>query len=294
MRFETDVRESTLVTFAAGEVKGSGTVLFAGAGEDGNTLVVCDSTPVHPVSFRWPDQPADRGTMTGADGVGHPVVDALTGMANSETGELVLGEDARALGRTGDEWKSVVVHVVSGAKPSIGATVSIEVDADYRRKLSVAHTAAHLSAFALNRASKAYWTKDGAAVDSLGSPDLDKEAIVSASLSENASVDTYRVGKTLRKKGFELDRFIADLPDVIAAANETLKGWLSAPGAISLTPVPSTLDARRLWQCSLDGQDAQMYCAGTHVADLSDLAEVTVLIEAAESGFVMHTRAAGR
>ena len=66
MRFETDVRESTLVTFAAGEVKGSGTVLFAGAGEDGNTLVVCDSTPVHPVSFRWPDQPADRGTMTGA------------------------------------------------------------------------------------------------------------------------------------------------------------------------------------------------------------------------------------
>jgi len=283
-----------MVTFAAGEVKGRGTVLFAGAGEDGNAVVVCDSTPVHPVSFRWPDQPADRGTMTTADGVSHPVVDALTGMANSETGELVLGEDARALGRTGDEWKSVVVHVISGGKPEIGTSVSIEVDADYRRKLNVAHTAAHLSAFALNRASKAYWTKEGAAVDSLGSPDLDKEAITSALLSENASVDTYRVGKTLRKKGFELDRFMADLPDVIGSINETLKGWLSAPGAISLTPVPSTLDARRLWQCSLDGKSAEMFCAGTHVADLSDLAEVSVVIEAAESGFVMQTKATGR
>jgi len=290
MRFETEVRESTLIGFAGGDVTGNGKVLFVGAGADGETLVVCDQTPVHPVSFRWPDQPADRGVMIASDGERHAIIDAWTGMVHGETGELVLGEDARALGRTGEEWRSVVVHVIAGSSPKAGETVNIEVDGDRRRKLSAAHTAAHLSAFALNRAAKAYWSKDGASLDSLGTPDFDKEAIVSALLSELASVDTYRVGKTLRKKGFELDRFIADLPAVIPEINAILRAWLAAPSAISLTPAPATLDARRLWQCTLEGMDAQMYCAGTHVANLAELAEVTVSIEPIEGGVVMHTR----
>lgn len=291
MRFQTDVRDSTRIGFASGDVSGSGKVLFAAAGPDGNALVICDETPVHPVSFRWPDQPADRGVMVTAGGQRLEITDAWTGMANAETGELVFGEDARALGRTGDEWKSVVIHVITGDAPAAGETVSIEVDADRRRKLSLAHTAAHLSAFALNRAAKSYWTKEGAALDTLGNPDFDKEAIVSALLSEQASVDTYRVGKTLRKKGFELDRFVADLPAVIEAINETLRGWLSQPTAISLTPVPSTLDTRRLWECLLDGKQAQMYCAGTHVASLQDIAAITVSIEPVDGGIVMHTAA---
>ncbi len=294
MRFETDVRESTLIGFARGEMSGSGKILFATAGADGDALVICDQTPVHPVSFRWPDQPADQGVMIGSDGQRHPIIDAWTGLVHGETGELVLGEDARALGRTGDEWKSVVVHVIGGSSPKSGDTVAIEVDVDRRRNLSAAHTAAHLSAFALNRAAKDYWSKAAASLDSLGNPDFDKEGIVSAVLSEQASVDTYRVGKTLRKKGFEFDRFIADMPAVIPAINDILRGWLAAPGAVSLTPAPSTLDTRRLWQCTLDGMDAQMYCAGTHVTNLAELAEVTVSIEAIESGVVMHTSVIGR
>lgn len=294
MRFETEVRESTLIGFAGGDVAGNGKVLFAATGADGETLVICDETPVHPVSFRWPDQPADRGAMIGSDGERRAINDAWTGLVHGETGELVLGEDARALGRTGDEWRSVVVHVINGSLPKIGETVAIEVDADRRRRLSAAHTAAHLSAFALNRAAKNYWSKDGASLDTLGAPDFDKEAIVSALLSELASVDTYRVGKTLRKKGFELDRFIADLPAVIPDINAILHGWLAAPTAVSLTPAPATLDARRLWQCPLDGKDAQMYCAGTHVADLADLAEITISIEPIEGGVVMHTSVIAR
>jgi alanyl-tRNA synthetase len=231
--------------------------------------------------------------MIGSDGQRHPITDAWTGVVHGETGELVLGEDARALGRTGDEWRSVVVHVIGGSSPNSGELVGIEVDADRRHRLSAAHTAAHLSAFALNRAAKDYWSKAGAALDSLGNPDFDKEVIVSALLSEQASVDTYRVGRTVRKKGFELDRFSAALPSIIPAINDILRGWLSAPGSVSLSHVPSTLDTRRLWQCTLDGMDASMYCAGTHVASLAELAEVTVSIEAIEGGVIMHTSVIG-
>lgn len=290
MAYQTDIRESTRIGFARGETEGRGRVLFV-AQEPGRLVVVTDATPIHPVSFRWPDQPSDTGVFTWS-GTSRSMSEALTGLVNSETGELHIGEDAKALGRTGPEWVSVVVHVLDGAGaevPAVGTEVDIVVDADRRRKLSVAHTAAHLSAFALNRALASFWTKEGASFDSLGAPDFDKEAIVSSQLSYEGATDTYRLGKSLRKKGFDQEAAIASLSAIADAVNATLETWLAQPAKVTLEPAEALLDTRRVWRCLLDGRPAEMFCAGTHVANLSALAGASVTIEQTEDGFPMKT-----
>lgn len=290
MAYQTDIRESTRIGFARGDTEGRGRVLFA-AREPGRLLVVTDATPAHPVSFRWPDQPSDMGILSWA-GASQKISEALTGLANSETGELHIAEDAKALGRVGPEWVSIVVHVLDGGAanvPAPGTEVDIYIDADHRGKLNAAHTAAHLSAFALNRALASFWTKEGATVDSLGAPDFDKEAIVSSQLSPEGATDIYRLGKSLRKKGFDQEAATGGLPAITDAVNATLATWLAQPADVTLEPAESLLDTRRVWRCLLDHRPAEMFCAGTHVANLSSLAAVSVTIAQTEDGLRMKT-----
>jgi alanyl-tRNA synthetase len=290
MAYQTDIRESTRIGFARGETEGRGRVLFA-AREPDRLLVVTDATPAHPVSFRWPDQPSDTGVLAWS-GTSCRMNEAMTGLVNSTTGELRIDDEAKALGRTGQEWTSVVVHVLDGAAaeiPAVGSMVDIVVDADRRGKLSAAHTAAHLSAFALNRALTPFWTKEGAAVDSLGSADFDKEAIVSSQLSYEGATDTYRLGKSLRKKGFDQEAAIGSLSAIVEEINGTLATWLAQLAEVTLDPAEALLDTRRVWRCMLDGRPAEMFCAGTHVAKLSALIEASVTIAQTEDGLQMKT-----
>lgn len=72
-----------------------------------------------------------------------------------------------------------------------------------RAGFSIAHSRSHLFALALNRALATYWRKE-VPTDSLGSPDFDKLAIQRSRLALDHSLETYRLGKSLRRKGFDV------------------------------------------------------------------------------------------
>lgn len=246
--------------------------------------VVTDSTPFHPLDHTWPDQPADRGTLADC-----AVVDCLTG-AYGPDGELRLGADIPA--RRGDPgWTWVVVHVVETEPPAVGAAVDLQVDADYRAALSAAHTACHLAALALNEATAGLWRKDAPRRDSLGNPDLDGLAIERSIITPNRSTDTYRLGKSIRKKGLDSAALLADLDGIASAVDERLATWIRAAGAVVIdTGGDATVAARRTWTCELPDGTAHYPCGGTHLRSLGDLPVTThVQLTATESGFQSET-----
>ena len=80
----------TTITYASGATSSTGTVVHVADAGDGRSAIVLDTTAFHPVDTAWPDQPADRGTLS-AGGATHAIVDAVVGA--TQGGELVLGRD---------------------------------------------------------------------------------------------------------------------------------------------------------------------------------------------------------
>ena len=189
----------TTVTYPDGETTSSGVVLHVAPLGEGRSVVLLDRTAAHPVDTAWPDQPADTGVLLGGDGVRHPIMDVVTGGIHD--GELHLGRDLPV--RTGTEgWTFVVAHVVADPPPAVGDQVRVEVDQDLRRALSAGHTACHLAALALDEALSGAWGKP-APTDSLGNPAFDQLAIQDSRIHPHGSTDVYRIGKSLRRKGFQ-------------------------------------------------------------------------------------------
>lgn len=242
--------------------------------------VIADRTPFHPLDHSWPDQPADRGTLAG-----QPVLDCLIG-AFGPDGQLLIGDEIPV--RRGEAgWTWVVVHI-TGDPVEPDAPVVLEVDADYRRSLSQAHTACHLAALALNRVTAGLWRKDPPRRDSLGSPDLDGLAITESRIEPGRSLDSYRLGKSLRKKGLDTAALLAALPrDPVAAQ---LRQWIATGAPVRIdNHGDSGVAARRTWTCPLDGEPASYPCGGTHVASLAELPAVAVDYRVTDDGFVAET-----
>jgi alanyl-tRNA synthetase len=95
----------------------------------------------------------------------------------------------------------------------VGAPAELVVDAERRARLSAAHTSCHLLAFALNAVLAPRRRKE-VRTDSLGRPDFDNLAITRSRMDEGGSRDDYRIGKSLRKKGFTVEGLDTDLPGV--------------------------------------------------------------------------------
>lgn len=242
--------------------------------------LVTAETPFHPLDHTWPDQPADRGTIGGL-----AVVDCVTG-ARSAEGEILLGQDIPA--RRGDEgWDWIVVHVTD-APLETGATVELAVDEAYRQSLSAGHTGCHLAALALNAALADRWRKE-VRTDALGHPDFDQSAITSSRIAPRASVDEYRLGKSLRKKGFSAEGL--DLGDVAGRVNDLLKAWVAADAPVWIDVPGPELTARRTWHCALPDGEVSIPCGGTHVERTSRLGAVSVTLTLSEDGsqLTMHT-----
>lgn len=288
MELQTGLRSGTITSFAGGGLREAACVLFVAQSDDG-WLVVTDRSPFHPVSLSWPDQPGDRGWLTLADGRRLAVLDSCEGLVNRLTGLLATGEAARALKRFDPDLAAVVLHVVEAA-PLVGEAVTLDVDPRFREALSLQHTGVHLAALALNRCAAPFWTKDPQDPDALSAPNLDKTAIEHSEIGPEGSTDRYRLGKSLRKKGFDAAGFLADLPRHVATMNATLRQMLHSPAPVRITPGEGPLGDRRLWSTTLDGVVASMPCGGTHVADLSDLAGIEVMLAPTEDGFVLHSR----
>jgi alanyl-tRNA synthetase len=260
----------TRVTYPDGATTSRGTVLHVEPLASGRTAVILDVTAFHPVDTAWPDQPADHGTLTTADGT-QPIVDAVTGGIRDAV--LHLGADLPV--RTGTEgWVFVVAHVIEGTPPEIGEQVGIDVDADHRAALSAAHTACHLAALALDSALADAWSKP-VLTDALGNPAFDALAIQQSRIAPHRSIDTYRIGKSLRRKGFTVAALDA-LDAVAARVDAQLATWLAAGGPVRIDRADDELSSRRTWICDLPEGSTDIPCGGTHVADIAELSAIAV------------------
>lgn len=278
----------TRVSYPDGAVASTGLVLHVEALAGGRSAVVLDRTAFHPVDAAWPDQPADRGSLRW-EGGSAVVVDAVTGGIRDD--ELLLGAELPVRMGTSD-WTFVVAHIIEGEAPAVGESVEVAVDAEHRHALSAGHTACHLASLALDAALADAWSKPVGS-DALGHPAFDDLAIQSSRIEPFGSVDVYRVGKSLRKKGFD-PAALAD-PDAVAErANAVLAAWVAAGARIRIDRDGDELSTRRRWVCELPEAEVRIPCGGTHLTGLDGVAAIRVELETNEvpGGLEvrMHTR----
>ena len=169
--------------------------------------------------------------------------------------------------------------------------MSFSVDATHRAALSTGHTGCHLAAVALNAALAGRWRKP-VRTDGLGHPDFDQLAIVSSRIEPNGAVDTYRLGRSLRKKGFDVDDLAVDLPAIQADVNRLLTGWVVSGAHIDLVVSGPRLTDLREWVCTLPEGTQRIPCGGTHLRSLAEVEAVSVeLVDDQSIGeLVMTTR----
>lgn len=281
----------TEVTYPDGDTTSRGTVLHVEPLPDGRSALLLDRTAFHPVDGAWPDQPADRGVLRSAAG-SQPILEAVTG--GIQNGGLRLGAELTV--RTGTpDWVFVVAHVIAGPPPAVGEQVEVEVDREHREALSAGHTACHLASLALDAALAGAWSK-AAPTDALGHPAFDALAIQSSRIEPHRSTDTYRIGKSLRRKGFDTGS-LGDLEGVAQRVDATLAGWIAAGGSVGIERSAPGLSGRRTWVCRLPEGTAEIPCGGTHLDDVGRLAGIAVTLRShpAEGGLllVMETEVAG-
>ncbi|MGW8484115.1 hypothetical protein ACWGJP_13370 [Microbacterium sp. NPDC055903] len=278
---------ATRVTFASGAIHGDAVVTRVESSPAG-AVVIVDETPFHPVDHTWPDQPGDTGTLL----VGDARVDlADTVMAAaSDEGAFALDTDI-PVKRGGEGWTWFVAHILAGAAPAgliEGAEVVLEVDAPRRAALSRAHTACHLASLALDLSVADLWRKDPGA-DALGNPDFEGRANQTSRIAPDGSVDTYRLGKSLRRAGFDTETFAATLAEREASINDRLAGWVASAATSRIVTEGETIIDRRRWECDLPEGTASILCGGTHVASLAELAAVTVALDLSDPQLLVMT-----
>lgn len=279
----------TIVGYPAGDLATEAHVLHVEPLADGRAAVLLDRTSCHPIDAGWPDQGPDRAVLR-AGGAETEVLDCVVGATDGEV--LFLGADIPVRKST-EGWAFVVVHVVAAASaPAEGDAVTVEVDAAHRAALSAGHSACHLAALALNAALADAWTKEPRR-DSLGSPDFDGLANETSRIAPHGAVDTYRIGKSLRKAGFA-PAALDDTNALAARANATLATWVAAASPIRVERDGEGLTDRRSWVAELPQGEARIPCGGTHVTSTAELREITVTLETQPAegalGLVMTTR----
>ena len=280
--------QSTRVTFPDGSLTGEGDVLIV---DRERAVVVVDATPFHPVDHTWPDQPGDSGTITVSDVV-LDVSEAVMA-AVSDEGELAVGTDI-PVKRGAEGWTWLVGHRVDGEIPAsvvAGASARLEVDAARRAGLSRGHTACHLASLALDAALADLWRKE-IGVDPLGHPDFEGRANQTSFIHPDGSVDEYRLGKSLRKAGFDSEGFAASLAQREQRINELLAGWIASGGESRIDVEGPGISDRRTWRCVLPEGEVGFLCGGTHVHSLAEFASISVALDLSDPQLLVMTTTA--
>ncbi|MGN7859808.1 hypothetical protein ACTJI8_04455 [Microbacterium sp. 22303] len=281
---------ATIVTFPSGSLVESARVVGVHPADDG-AVVVLDRTPFHPVDHTWPDQPGDRGSLR-VDDVEVAVTEAVMA-AVSDEGEVAVGADI-PVKRGAEGWTWLVGHRIEVVPSALaaGAAAEATVDAAYRAGLSRGHTACHLASLALDLAVADLWRKD-AGSDALGNPDFEGRANQTSFIHEDGAVDEYRLGKSLRKAGFDTEGFAASLGEREERINAQLAAWV-ASGAPSRVEVEGeTIVDRRRWVCELPEGTASILCGGTHASSLAEFVSITVTLDLSDPQLLVMTTSAG-
>ncbi|WP_228479953.1 hypothetical protein [Microbacterium abyssi] len=282
---------ATLVTFPDGELRAEGIVSAVHSHPDGAVFVV-GQTPFHPVDHTWPDQPGDAGTLSrGEDSA--TVVEAVMA-AVSDDDSFAVGADI-PVKRGAEGWTWLVGHRLDAAEPPAwltpGAAVTLHVDESRRDGLSRGHTACHLASLALDLAVADLWRKDPG-VDALGNPDFEGRANQTSRIHVDGSVDEYRLGKSLRKAGFDTETFASTLPELERRVNAQLATWVASGAASGIETDGPTIIDRRRWRCELPEGNAVIPCGGTHVSSLSAFASISVALEMSDPQTLVMTTTA--
>ncbi|KJQ53139.1 hypothetical protein [Microbacterium sp. SA39] len=281
---------STIVSFADGSVTGEGVVTRVESSPEG-AVVVVDATPFHPVDHTWPDQPGDSGELVSGD-TRAAVAEAVMA-ASSDEGLFAVGSDIPAK-RGAEGWTWLVAHRLTTEAPYWlvpGTTVTLSVDAARRAGLSRGHTACHLASLALDLAVADLWRKDPG-VDALGNPDFEARANQSSRIHEDGAVDEYRLGKSLRRAGFDTETFGSTLADREERINSQLAAWVASGAASRIEAEGTTIVGRRRWHCELPEGEAVILCGGTHVQALSEFASISVALDLTDPQLLVMTTTA--
>lgn len=257
------------------------------------TYILTEATPFHPVSHIWPDHPADRGTLT-VNGKTYAVENCLVGAVELASHTLYV-DKAIPVKRDESGWVFVVVHCLTDSSVDIevGMNIELSVDKEYQLALSRGHSAGHLAYLALNKVlvDQGYWRKSADRQDPHGNADFNSYAQVTSFVTEDKCVDTYRLGKTLRKRGLNSADMLSDLTGISSLVNQQLTQWLQLGSEVKVSCHGTALTDSRYWQCDLqEGQIAEIPCGGTHVSSLLEYQNIEMtLIAVDEQNIEMHT-----
>ncbi|WP_235201556.1 hypothetical protein [Microbacterium sp. CH12i] len=125
--------------------------------------------------------------------------------------------------------------------------------------------------------------------DALGSPDFEGRANQSSRIHEDGSVDDYRLGKSLRKAGFDTETFAATLSEREERINTQLAVWVACGARSWIAVEGPTITDRRSWHCELPDGDVEILCGGTHVEALSAFSSIRVSLDLSDPQLLVMT-----
>ncbi len=269
---------STQITYPSGATQARSTIedVVQKPGNNHAIGIVTKVTCMHPRDFRWPDQPADRGSLL-INGKLVSVTDTVKARV-IEGGYQIDKDITLQRGKESSEATLVVIHCLDEMIDArTGDNVDISVDQDYRFSISSGHSASHLLTLGLNEVLSDFWKKVPR-IDENGFPAFTEMTLVKSEISEFACQDTFRIGKSLKKKGFDAELLWQSLPEIEMKLNEFIDNIVSDNSAkVLMRPSECSINEHRKWHLDANRSYTKS-CGGTHLTNFSQISHMRVAL----------------